>query len=231
MSKKILVADDDPNIRDVIRFALEKSGFQVQDASDGQETLDLLNKSNPDLIILDITMPEKDGLEVCRTVRRHSDIPILFLSSHDDEIDRIVGLEIGGDDYVTKPFSPRELVARVNAILKRIQPKNHHATVANQLSYGCITLDDENHTAYWNDTAIELTVIEFSILKTMMQHPNKVYSRDDIMHHAYEYNINVSDRTIDSHIRNIRHKYAAVDGKNIIETVRGIGYRLGACQK
>lgn len=231
MIKKILIADDDPNIRDVIRFALEKSGMSVIEATDGQHTLDILSTANPDLIILDITMPEKDGFEVCKTIRRNSDIPILFLSSHDDEIDRVVGLEIGGDDYVTKPFSPRELVARVNTILKRTQAQTTLSHTSNSLSHGCITLDETKHSAYWNDRLVDLTVIEFAILKTMIQHPEKVYSRDDIMNHAYDHNINVSDRTIDSHIRNIRQKYAHAGGNSVIETVRGLGYRLGLCQE
>ncbi len=228
MTKNILIVDDDPNIREVISFALDKASMKVISASDGQQALEAFNKSNPDLVILDITMPEKDGLEVCKEIRKTSDVPVLFLSSRDEEIDRVVGLEIGGDDYVTKPFSPRELVARVNAILKRTLAKP--ASEEKKLTHGNVRLEIEKHAAYWNDIPIDLTAIEFAVLQTFLQYPEKVYSRDDIMNGAYDYNINVSDRTIDSHIRNVRSKYRDVGCESVIETVHGVGYKLGSCK-
>jgi two-component system OmpR family response regulator len=229
MGKKILVVDDDAHIREVVQFALQKAGFDVVEAGDGQQALEIFRHTNPDLVILDVTMPEIDGLAVCREIRKSSDLPILFLSSRADEIDRVVGLEIGGDDYVTKPFSPRELVARVQIILKRTQPKGSVST-QKKLSCGFLTLDVEGHACFCKDRRISLTATEFAILKTLLQHPERVYTRDELMDQAYKDNLTVSDRTIDSHVRNIRGKCAKAGCKSVIETVHSIGYKLGPCQ-
>ncbi|PCJ30543.1 MAG: two-component system response regulator CreB [Gammaproteobacteria bacterium] len=229
---EILIVDDDSHIREVISFALEKANFSVTHASDGQQAVDRFQQSPFDLIVMDINMPEMDGLECCREIRKTSDIPILFLSSRDDEIDRILGLEIGGDDYVTKPFSPRELVARVKTILKRTQPRKEHAIEAvenKQLSHGLLSLNIKQHMAWWDDQPIALTAIEFSILAQMIKQPKHVYSRDSIMDGAYQHNIVVSDRTIDSHIRHIRQKFAANGCDSIILTQHGVGYKLSPC--
>ena len=230
MKANILIVDDDAHIREVIAFALEKADMQVLHAADGREALELLQQ-NPqiDLIVLDINMPEMDGLELCRELRKTSQTPILFLSSRDDEIDRILGLELGGDDYVTKPFSPRELVARINAILKRLQPRTT-PTSNHIIQHGKLKIDDEQHAVWWDDTAISLTATEFAIIKQMARYPSKVYSRDAIMNSAYEYNIHVSDRTIDSHIRHIRAKFSDAGCAIIIETLHGVGYKLSPCQ-
>jgi two-component system, OmpR family, response regulator len=230
MGKRILVVDDDPHIREVVQFALEKAGLEVMEAGDGQEALRLFQKAKPDLVILDITMPEMDGLEVCRRIRKVSDASILFLSSRSDEVDRVVGLEIGGDDYVVKPFSPRELAARVQAILKRTQPKPATAAEPKELRHGSLRLDVEGHVAFWKGKPVPLTAIEFAILKTLLRHPERVHSRDQVMDGAYDANVTVSDRTVDSHIRRIRGKYAAAGCKSIIETVHGVGYKLSSCQ-
>ena len=156
---------------------------------------------------------------------------ILFLSSRDDEIDRILGLEIGGDDYVTKPFSPRELVARINAILKRTQTVSKSEPVAeNGLTHGKLTLDTEQHAVQWDKADVSLTATEFAILAQFIRHPARVFSRDSIMSSAYQFNIQVSDRTIDSHIRHIRSKFAAVGCESIIETLHSVGYKLSPCQ-
>ncbi|MDD1611406.1 MAG: response regulator transcription factor, partial [Methylococcaceae bacterium] len=179
MNKHILVADDDLHIREVISFALEKAGMQVTLAEDGRQAIDYFVLHNIDLLVLDINMPEFDGLEVCREIRKTSDIPILFLSSRDDEIDRILGLEIGGDDYVTKPFSPRELVARINVILKRMVAKP--VTVSNQLQHGKLCIQLEQHAATWNGFAINLTATEFAMLQLFVRSPQRVFSRDSIM--------------------------------------------------
>ena len=229
MGKKILVVDDDAHIREVVQFALEKAGFEVIQADDGQQALGIFRHSNPDLVILDITMPEIDGLAVCREIRKTSDLPILFLSSRSDEIDRVVGLEIGGDDYVTKPFSPRELVARVQIILKRTQQKPS-VLAEKKLSRGFLTLDIEGHACFCKDQRVSLTATEFAILKTFLERPERVYTRDELMDKAYNDNLTVSDRTIDSHIRHIRSKYAKAGCKSVIETVHSIGYKLGPCQ-
>ncbi len=224
--KKILVVDDDSHIREVIQFALEKANMKVIVADNGNKALGQFKQHTCDLIVLDINMPEMDGLACCREIRKTSDIPILFLSSRDDEIDRILGLEIGGDDYVTKPFSPRELVARINAILKRTQ---HSPPISNNqslLTQGAITLNIEQHSVCWHNTTITLTATEFAIITLFMQQPNRVFNRGIIMQGAYDYSINVSDRTIDSHIRHIRQKFSQAGCPSVIETLHGVGYKL-----
>ncbi len=230
MSKHILVADDDTHIREVISFALQKAGMQVTLAEDGRQALQQFTAQIVDLIVLDINMPEFDGLEVCRELRKTSDVPILFLSSRDDEIDRILGLEIGGDDYVTKPFSPRELVARINVILKRIQPAAKPAIESNSLHHGKLHVQVEQHTVSWNNRLIGVTATEFAILLLLIRQPNRVFSRDTIMNSAYSSNVYVSDRTIDSHIRHIRQKLSDAGCEAVIETVHGVGYKLASCQ-
>ena len=230
--KKILIVDDDPHIREVISFALQKAEMLVVCAENGQQALKLFTDSPTDLIVLDINMPEMDGLACCREIRKISEVPILFLSSRDDEIDRILGLEIGGDDYVTKPFSPRELVARINAILKRTQSvaSVSEAIENSRLVHGQLTLDNEQHAVWWSSEAVSLTATEFAMLAQFMRYPSRVFSRDSIMSSAYQFNIQVSDRTIDSHIRHIRSKFAAVGCDSIIETLHSVGYKLSSCR-
>jgi len=230
MNYNILIADDDAHIRHVISFALEKAGMRTTQAGDGAEALALLEKGDHDLVILDIGMPEMDGLEVCKEVRKTSDIPILFLSSRDEEVDRIIGLEIGGDDYVTKPFSPRELTALVKAILKRMRPPPIVDDHAAALVCGPLVLDDGQHFAAWSGAPAPLTATEFAILRGFLKRPKHVLDRSSIMRLAYDANIHVSDRTIDSHIRRIRQKFAELGCENVIETVHGVGYKLGPIQ-
>ena len=229
MTHRILIVDDDLHIREVIRVALKKAGMSVVEARDGKEALARFATDRPDLIVLDIGMPEFDGLEVCREVRKTSDVPILFLSARDDEIDRVLGLEIGGADYVTKPFSPRELVARVNVILRRLAPRPS-VPVSGTLAKGHLSVDPEQHVAAFGGTPLHLTAIEFGILRAFLSRPAAVFSREQIMSAAYQLNIQVSDRTIDSHIRNIRAKLAAAKCDNAIETVHGVGFKLGRCE-
>ncbi len=238
MRQSILIVDDDPHIRDVVQFALEKHGFLTAIASDGQDALQQTQQQDFTAIVLDITMPEMDGLEFCRQFRKTSDSPILFLSSRDDEIDRIIGFEIGGDDYLTKPFSPRELVVRIQAILRRTQPKTSSNPAVQSVAaspppvlrqYQQLHLNTETYRAHWQQHAIPLTSTEFALLSSLMQQPHKVFSRDELMNHAYGHHITVSDRTIDSHIRRIRHKFASIGADTIIETLHGIGYKLGNC--
>ncbi len=231
MNNTILIVDDDPHIREVISFALENAGMSIELANNGLVALENFQKSPADLIVLDINMPEMDGLELCREIRKFSEVPILFLSSRDDEIDRILGLEIGGDDYVTKPFSPRELVARVKAILKRTQTKPAVTEPESHvITRGYLSLDEEQHKICWKDVQVALTATEFAILSQFIHYPNKVFSRDVIMTNAYKFNIHVSDRTIDSHIRHIRQKFTDSGCESIIETLHGVGYKLAACQ-
>lgn len=229
----ILVVDDDPHIVEVICFALDKAEHSHRSAANGIEALEVFQDQRADLIVLDVGMPEMDGLEVCRQIRKNSDVPILFLSARDDEIDRILGLEIGGDDYVTKPFSPRELMARINVILKRSKADNaahHKAGEQNPvLQSGRLALNADERSVRFDGAPVKMTAIEFNILHALLCHPRMVFSRNRILDSAYPDNIHVSDRTIDSHIRNIRAKLAKSGCAEVIETVHGVGFRLGNC--
>jgi two-component system OmpR family response regulator len=223
---RILIVDDDPHIREVLRFALEKEGFTVSEAENGAQALEHFERAPADLVVLDILMPDMDGTEVCRRLRRKYTTPIVFLTSRDDEVDRILGLELGGDDYVTKPFSVRELVARVRAILRR--GRATESTNDQPLVCGRLRLDPEQFKGWWDGRELVLTVTEFGILRTLLRRPGKVFARDELMSAAYDFHNVVSDRTIDSHVRRLRAKLAAAGG-DPIETVHGVGYKLGAC--
>ena len=226
----ILVVDDDPHIREVVCFALKKDGFATVEAGDGEQALARFRELHPDLVVLDIVMPELDGAAVCRALRRISTVPIVFLSSRDDEVDRILGLELGGDDYVTKPFSPRELVARVRAILRRGkgEARDPLAPGGHPLEHGRLRLDLDRYAAFWQGQEVVLTLTEFGILRTLLTHPGKVFNRDQLMDGSYQDYRVVSDRTMDSHVRRVRAKFKAL-GADPIETLHGIGYRLGPC--
>jgi two-component system, OmpR family, response regulator len=226
--RTVLVVDDDPHIRQLLVFALEKAGFACAEAADGEAALAGVAEHAPDLVVLDINMPRMDGLEVCRRLHAESDVAVLFLSSRDDEIDRIVGIELGADDYVTKPFSPREVVARVQAVLRRTAARPP-AVTGPAIRHGRLTLDLDGWRAEWAGEEVPLTLTEFSILRTLAAHPAKVFSRDAIIDRLHGPGFAITDRTIDSHVRNLRAKFAAVGASDLIETRAGIGYRLGAC--
>ena len=226
---RILVVDDDPHIREVICFALERAGMAAEVARNGAEALARLGKSAPGLVILDVGMPEMDGLEVCRNLRKTKDVPILFLSARDEEIDRVLGLEMGGDDYVTKPFGARELVARVNVILRRTRPVVPEPVAEMPLSHGALRLDASRHLARFGQHDLALTAREFAIVKALLARPGFVITREQLMNAAYGSHLHVSDRTIDSHVRNIRAKFLACGCANSVETVHGIGFRIGLC--
>ena len=231
MAHRILVVDDEPHIREVICFALDRAGMVPSAVRDGTEALRRFGELKPDLIILDIGLPETDGLEVCRQVRRTSDVPILFLSARDEEIDRVLGLEIGGDDYVTKPFSPRELVARVNVILRRAPARPAAVEPAPaEIARGAIRIDAARHAASFAGIEVPLTAIEFDLVKALLARPETVFTRDQLIALAYPSNTHVSDRTIDSHIRNIRAKFLAAGCDGVVDTVHGVGFRAGRCE-
>jgi two-component system OmpR family response regulator len=226
----ILIADDDPHIREVIRFALTKAGMRTSIAPDGVAALASAKEEKPDLVVLDVGMPGMDGLEVCRELRKTTDTPILFLSARDEEIDRVLGLEMGGDDYVTKPFSPRELVARVNVILRRTGArKPAEPEDEPPLKHGRLALDAVRRNASFDEAPVQLTALEFAIVSRLMEKPGHVLNRARIMTEAYGGRIHVADRTVDSHIRNIRAKLATAGCHDAIETVNRVGFRLGPC--
>ncbi len=223
---KILIVDDDAHIRDVVNFALTQAGFATEQAPDGMQALACIKLTKPDLMVLDIMMPGIDGIEVCRRVRQNSRIPIVFLSSKEEEVDRILGLELGGDDYIIKPFSPRELVARIRAVLRRVEDTLVASSAkASCLRHGDLSLDLEQHKVSWQSSELVLTVTEFGLLYCLLRHPGKVFSRDELMQTAYNFHNVVSDRTIDSHMRRLRAKLKDL-GAEPIETVHGVGYKL-----
>jgi two-component system OmpR family response regulator len=221
----ILVVDDDPHISEVVEFALAASGHAVRTAYDAETALTLFKAHGIDLAIVDINLPGKDGLWLCRAIREFSQVPLIFLSARDEELDRVMGLTIGGDDYVTKPFSPRELTARVAAVLRRNQPGGAESKEPQKLNHGPLDLDLESVEAFWIGQKVDLTPTEFKLLKTLCLRPRKVFSRDEILDLVFP-GVNVSDRTIDSHILHIRKKFAKVGSKDIIQTQHGLGYSL-----
>lgn len=230
-NQTILVVDDDPQIRDVLGMALERAGFDAVMARDGAEGLSQAKAINPSLAVLDIGLPEMDGLELCKAIRKDSDLPILFLTARDDEVDRILGLELGGDDYVTKPFSPRELVARVRAILKRTggavaaaAPKE-----SSVLKIGRLSVVPESHVCKVDETHVTLTSTELTILSKLMSRPTQVFSRPALVDAIWGPGMVVSDRTLDSHLRNLRSKLADAGCTDAIETLHGVGLRMGPC--
>jgi two-component system, OmpR family, response regulator len=220
----VLVADDDGHIRDVLRYALERAGYTVFEAADGAQTLRIAREQPIDLVVLDIVMPEEDGLAVCQRLRAERPVPIVFLTSRDDEVDRIVGLELGADDYVTKPFSPRELAARVKAVLRRTAAPPPAAPAL--LRHGPLALDPERHRCRWGEAEVELTPTEFALLQALLGRPGKVYSRGELVDRAWGVDHAITERTVDSHLRHVRRKLAGAGGGEAIETVHGLGYRL-----
>ena len=233
MSRRILVADDDGHIREVVRFALSQAGYVVTEAADGRAAWLAFGAGDFDLVVLDLIMPEFDGFEVCRRLRAASRVPVIFLSSRDEELDRVLGLELGADDYVTKPFSPRELVARVKAALRRYdeilallsRAPSEVEPATELVEHGGIRIDLRRHECHVGDRAVVLTVSEFGLLRALLEHPGRVLRRAQLVELAYGDGHFVSDRTVDSHIRRVRQKLALA-GLDPVETVYGVGYRL-----
>jgi two-component system OmpR family response regulator len=229
MPRTILIVDDDPHIRQLLVFALGKAGLDTLEAGDGEDALAAAERHAPDLVVLDINMPRMDGLEVCRRLRASSNIPILFLSSRDDELDRVLGIELGGDDYVVKPFSPREVVARAMAILRRTSANPPAVADTGVLRQGGLSLDCEAWTASWIGQDVALTATEFTILRTLVSMPARIFTRDAIIDRLRGPGFAITDRTVDSHVRNLRRKFADLGCPDLIETRAGVGYRLGSC--
>jgi two-component system alkaline phosphatase synthesis response regulator PhoP len=224
MSKRILVVDDEPKIVRVLRGYLESAGFQVIAAYDGTEALAAFRNEAPDLIVLDLMLPEVDGLDVARAIRRESDIPIIMLTARVDEADRLIGLELGADDYVTKPFSPREVVARVRAVLRRVSGPEPATRV---LSVGDVVLDLDKRQATVGGRPVELTPTEFDLLATLVENPGRVFSRMQLLDKIQGYTYEGYERTIDAHVKNLRQKIEEDPRRpQYVLTVYALGYKF-----
>ena len=226
-NKKIVVIDDELSVQEVVRGYLEKDGYFVYVAGNGQEGLALAERTNPGLIVLDLMLPDVSGEAICREIRSRSDVPILMLTAKAGEDDRVGGLALGADDYLTKPFSPRELVARVRAILRRTQGAETPLVEVLTLDDGGLEIDTVQHEVRQNGTAIDLTPNEYRLLVTLARYPGRVYSRFELINHVQGYDFEGYERTIDAHVKNLRKKIEP-DPKNprYVETVFGVGYRL-----
>lgn len=222
----ILIVDDDAHIREVARFALAKAGHAVELAADGARAYDRVMSGGIDLVVLDILMPELDGLALCRRLRAHGRMPIVFLSSRTEEADRVLGLDLGADDYVGKPFSPRELVARIAAVLRRTHAEAEVAAPRPVLEIGEVAIDRDRHEVRVAGAPLTVTATELRLLATLAQHRGRVLSRGQLIATVYGGDHHISERTIDTHVRNLRAKLAAA-GAPVIETVHGVGYRCG----
>ncbi len=223
---RILIVDDEPSITEFVSYAMQKEGYETDVASDGETALKLLEEKHYDLFVLDIMLPGIDGYDLCRRIRAKMDTPILFLSARDSELNKVVGLELGADDYLAKPFGVRELMARTRALLRRSQP-NDSLSSASEICAGGITLDEDAHTANGNKGPIDLTPREFELLACLMRNAGKVVSREDLLHDAWGWEFITETKTVDTHIKRLRDKIEAAGyDPKLVETVRGYGYRF-----
>ena len=226
MSATILVVDDEPAIVDVLAYNLQKAHYRVLVARDGKSAIEIAQKERPDLIVLDLMLPEMDGLEVCRSLRREGDVPIIMLTARDEEVDRVVGLELGADDYVVKPFSVRELLARIKTVLRRVQTSP--TEVPSALRVGGLTLKPDRHEALWHDDLLSLSTLEFDLLHALMRHPGQVLSREQLLSQVWGYEYHGDSRTVDTAVKRLRAKLRSVhqEAAGMLITVRGVGYKL-----
>ena len=221
MPKKILLVDDEPEILEICRDYLKASGYEVVTAKDGAQGLSAFRRERPDLIVLDLMMPEMDGLDLCRAIRRESNVPIIMLTARVEETDKLIGLELGADDYMTKPFSPRELVARVKVVLRRVSGD----PAAEVIRVGNVLLDRAQYEVQIGKRVVTLTPTEFEIMATLMSQPSRIFSRNQLLNAAHGVAFESYERAIDSHIRNLRHK---LEPDEFIFTVHGVGYKFEA---
>jgi len=223
--KKILVADDEKKIVDIVKAYLERDGYKVIVAYDGRLALHMARSESPDLIVLDLMLPEVSGWDVCRTLRTESNVPIIMLTARDDDSDKIVGLELGADDYVVKPFNPKELVSRVRAVLRRAEST---AVKAKRIEFADLSIDLERHEVRRGERLVELTLTEFELLRVLAEAPGRVYSRMQLLDKAQGSAYEGYERTIDSHIKNLRKKVETdPEHPRYVITVRGVGYKFG----
>lgn len=220
----ILIADDEANIRELAGLYLKKDGFDVITVTNGMEALAQIKADMPSLLVLDLMMPDMDGWEVCRRVRAEGNLPIIMLTARDDDIDKIVGLEMGADDYLTKPFNPRELVARVRAILRRVSPEGGNSGRPQKRQLGNVMIDPGSREVLVGETAVSLRAKEFDLLLTLIEHVNRVLSRDQLLDLVWGYEFYGQTRTVDVHVAHLREKLS--DSTLTIETVWGMGYKL-----
>ncbi|PCI54906.1 MAG: DNA-binding response regulator [Alphaproteobacteria bacterium] len=229
MTDKIFLVDDDRNILLSVSMALEAEGFDVETFNDGEAGLSAILEGQPDLVILDVKMPRMDGIEVLSKLREESAIPVIFLTSKDDEVDQVIGLRMGADDYITKPFSQRLLIERIKVLLRRrdlMNSENSKQDASSNIEYGHLILDDSRHLCSWKGQPLNLTVTEYLLVKSLAMRPGHVRNRDQLIDMAYGENIYVDDRTVDSHIKRVRKKFKKLDDEfDKIETLYGIGYR------
>jgi DNA-binding response OmpR family regulator len=228
VNARILVVDDEPPIVDMLAYNLERANFEVVVARDGEEALAKAHQEQPDLIILDLMLPRLDGLEVCRALRRERDVPIIMLTARDSEVDRVVGLELGADDYVVKPFSVRELMARVKTVLRRATPRPTD-TGSEAVRVGALTIDPSRHQARLHGSELKLTALEFELLYTLACHPEQVLSREQLLTRIWGYDYYGDLRVVDAAIKRLRAKLRqVVPEDHLIVTVRGVGYKFTA---
>jgi DNA-binding response OmpR family regulator len=226
MSHRILVVDDEPSVTDLIAYNLRKALYDVQVAADGRTALRLAREYNPDLILLDLMIPEIDGLDVCRELRKTSTVPVIMITARGEELDRVLGLEIGADDYVTKPFSVRELMARIKAVLRRTQNEEVEPTTLLR-GPGNLSMDVERRSVVVNDRAVELTRLEFDLLHRLLINPGRVLTRERLLEQAWGYEYVGDTRAVDSAVKRLRAKLREVSAEaDCIESVRGLGYRV-----
>lgn len=229
MSDRIFLVDDDRNIVLSVSMALKAEGFEVESFNDGETGLNAILEHKPDLVVLDIKMPRMDGIEVLSKMREETSIPVIFLTSKDDEVDQVIGLRMGADDYITKPFSQRLLIERIKTLLRRrdiIQSETVDSASQSKIEYGDLMLDDSRHLCTWRREPLNLTVTEYLLVKALAVRPGHVRNRDQLIDMAYGENIYVDDRTVDSHIKRVRKKFKKVDEEfDKIETLYGVGYR------
>lgn len=228
MPQRILVVDDEPAVLDLLAYNLRRANYEVLTAADGRTALRLARSDTPDLILLDLMLPEVDGLDVCRELRRSSQVPIIMLTARDEEVDRVVGLELGADDYVCKPFSVRELMARIKAVLRRVSSEAAESQAVTQLvGPGGLTLHVEPREASVQTTPLDLTRLEFDLLHTLLTYPGRVFSREQLLEQVWGYDYPGDARAVDSAVKRLRAKLrAAAPQADCITAVRGIGYKL-----